>query len=382
MRLVFAAIPAFGHLYPLMPLALACADAGHDVTVAAGPPFLGRLPLPTILQQPPGLDLEATMAETQRRNPHLHGGELMVGLFADVTAEAVVETLLPALEASPPDLIVYEAMDAGVGVVADLLGVPAVAYAISLVQDGPAAVHPATVRYRQEAWRRRGRRPPEDVVLLGRGLLDHTPPSLRGLGAALDATRFPVRPVPYAEGSATVPAWMTAPASRPRVYLTLGTVSFGAVDVLRRAVQEISSLDVDLLVVVGPEGDPAALGAVPANVQVERFVDQAGVLARVDLLVHHGGTGSVLGALANGLPQLVMPQGADQYANAAALSEVGAARALVEPYPESGAIRREVEHLLSGTAERGRARELQAEIAALPEPADVVDQLVALAADG
>ena len=31
MRIVFAAIPAYGHLYPVLPLAMACAAAGHDV---------------------------------------------------------------------------------------------------------------------------------------------------------------------------------------------------------------------------------------------------------------------------------------------------------------------------------------------------------------
>ena len=58
MKILFAAIPAYGHLYPLMPLALACAEAGHDVTVACGKPFLGRLPLPTIPQQPDALELD------------------------------------------------------------------------------------------------------------------------------------------------------------------------------------------------------------------------------------------------------------------------------------------------------------------------------------
>ena len=57
MKIVVASIPAYGHLYPLMPLALACADAGHDVTIAVGPPFLDRLPLPTVPQQPDELDL-------------------------------------------------------------------------------------------------------------------------------------------------------------------------------------------------------------------------------------------------------------------------------------------------------------------------------------
>jgi hypothetical protein len=46
-KIMFAPLGAYGHLYPMMPLALACADAGHDVMIATGKPFLDRLPLPT-----------------------------------------------------------------------------------------------------------------------------------------------------------------------------------------------------------------------------------------------------------------------------------------------------------------------------------------------
>ena len=45
---MFASLGAYGHLYPMMPLALACADAGHETVIATGPPFLERLPLPTV----------------------------------------------------------------------------------------------------------------------------------------------------------------------------------------------------------------------------------------------------------------------------------------------------------------------------------------------
>jgi UDP:flavonoid glycosyltransferase YjiC (YdhE family) len=44
------------------------------------------------------------------------------------------------------------------------------------------------------------------------------------------------------------------------------------------------------------DGEPAALGEVPDNVRVERFVAQSVVLSLVDVIVHHGGTGTVLGA--------------------------------------------------------------------------------------
>jgi UDP:flavonoid glycosyltransferase YjiC (YdhE family) len=37
MRILFIAIPAQGHIRPLMPLVRASLDAGHDVSFATGP---------------------------------------------------------------------------------------------------------------------------------------------------------------------------------------------------------------------------------------------------------------------------------------------------------------------------------------------------------
>jgi len=169
---------------------------------------------------------------------------------------------------------------------------------------------------------------------------------------------------------------LAGPAARPRVYLTLGTVSFGAVDVLQRAITEIAALDLDVLVAVGPDGDPAAFRPVAANVHIERFVAQAQVLALVDLVVHHGGYGTVLGALAAGLPQLILPQGADQFHNARSLVTFGAARALLADDQVPGAIGDAVAALLAIDApERAVIAGLRDEIAALPAPADVVPEL-------
>ena len=115
---------------------------------------------------------------------------------------------------------------------------------------------------------------------------------------------------------------------------------------------------------------PAALGAVADNVHVERFVAQAQVLDLVDVVVHHGGYGTVLGVLAAGLPQLILPQGADQFHNATSLVDFGAARALRADEQLPGAIGAAVAALLAADAsERVAVADLQAEIAALPAPA-------------
>lgn len=380
MKILFASLGAYGHLYPLMPLALAAAEAGHEVRVATGAPFLDRLPLPTVPAYT-GLELGDAVAETRRRHPQLSGVDLSVAMFADVTSEQVLPTMVEVCENFGPDLVVYEAMITGAGVAADVLGIPAAAYAIGLARFVYPMLHGETIRYRSDAWHRSGRTPPRSP-LLATALIDPAPPSLRSFGGAIEIDTIPVRPVAYSESSASVPEWLRAPGERPRVFLTLGTVSFGAVEVLRRAAEEIAAQEADLLVAVGPDGDPAVVDGIGGSVRVERFVAQSEVLPLVDLFVHHGGTGSVLGALEAGLPQVILPQGADQFANADVLSQLGAARALPEDEQTPGAIGAAVSDLLRPCPERDVATMIAGEIAALPAPAEVLPRLVDLARKG
>ena len=379
MKIVFASISAYGHLYPMMPLALACAEAGHDVTVAIGEPFLGRLPLRTVRGVPGGMDLDWVVGETKRRHPDVEGYELSVAMFGDTTADLISATLIPTFQEMRPDLVVYEAMNAGAGVAAGALGIPAAAYAIGMATFAIGTIHTAAVGYHADRWADHDRRAPSDAPLLAAALLDPVPPSMGRYGGATTVPTVPIRPVAFSESTAQVPGWLTAPRTRPRVYLTLGTVAFGAVEVLSRAVAEIAPLDVDLLVAVGPEGDPAALGAVPGNVHVERFVAQADVLPLVDIVVHHGGTGTVLGTFGAGLPQLILPQGADQFHNARRLADIGAGRALLNDEQLPGTIAQAVSEMLAGSSERQVATRLRDEIDALPMPAEIVPELVALA---
>jgi UDP-N-acetylglucosamine:LPS N-acetylglucosamine transferase len=381
MRIVFAAIPAYGHVYPMLPLATACAEAGHQVVIATGDPFVGGLKLPTISIFPAAMDLDQAVRETQRRHPGIDGLELTVAMFADTTAGIVKDNMLEVLAETGPDLVIFEGMNVGAGIAANVLGIPSVAFSIGMAQALIGFINSAALDYHRETWASRHRPPPVDSSSFAGRLIDPTPPSLLKFSGGQDVSRIPIRPIAYGETGGALPAWLSAPATRPRVYLTLGTVSFGAVEVLRQAVTEIAARDVDVLVAVGPDGDPAALGAVAANVHIERFVAQAQVLELVDLVVHHGGYGTVLGALASGLPQLLLPQGADQFHNASSLADLGAARALTADQQSPGAIGAAVDALLQQDApERAVIAGLRAEIAALPAPADVAAKLAELVA--
>jgi UDP:flavonoid glycosyltransferase YjiC (YdhE family) len=123
--------------------------------------------------------------------------------------------------------------------------------------------------------------------------------------------------------------------------------------------------------------EPGTLGTVPANVHVEEWVPQRDVLARASAVVCHGGSGTVRGALAAGLPLVVTPLGADQPHNARRVAAVGAGIAL--PAPDAASLRAAVERVLAD-ADFGRgARRIADEIAALPPVDAAVPVLKAIA---
>jgi len=176
-----------------------------------------------------------------------------------------------------------------------------------------------------------------------------------------------------------MPEWVAVPRSRPLVYLTLGTVSFVAVPVLREAARGLAALDVDVLVAVGPGGDPGALGPLPGHVRVERWVPQAAVLQHVDLVVHHGGSGTTLASLARGLPQLVLPQALpDQVVNAANVHAAGAGLVLSPQEVTAGAVAERARTLLAEPRFAEQAGRVRQEIDGMPGPAETVPVLRAL----
>ena len=142
------------------------------------------------------------------------------------------------------------------------------------------------------------------------------------------------------------------------------------------AVAALARLPVRVLVTVGPDGDPDVLGPQPDHVLVERWVDQPRVLQHCDVVVSHAGSGTFLGALAEGLPQLCLPQAADQFRNSEGGRRAGVAVVLSPDESSPQAIASAVGALLTDEPLHRRAHGVADEIAAMPSPDDVVDRLV------
>jgi UDP:flavonoid glycosyltransferase YjiC (YdhE family) len=154
--------------------------------------------------------------------------------------------------------------------------------------------------------------------------------------------------------------------------VTLGTVYGGHTAALGAAIEGLQSLAVNLIVAVGPQGDPSLFEGCGRHVLIERLVPLAGVLTHCDAVVSQGGSGVMLGALAQGLPQLMLPQGADQFRNAEICTRTGAALALAPPEATPGAISKSTHRLLHEGSFASAAQ-----IAAMPDASAVVEALTA-----
>jgi UDP:flavonoid glycosyltransferase YjiC (YdhE family) len=119
----------------------------------------------------------------------------------------------------------------------------------------------------------------------------------------------------------------------------------------------------------------------PAHVTVARWVNQADVLPHCAVVVSHGGSGTFLGALGLGLPQLCLPQAADQFRNAAAAVRTGAGLALAPDAATPDAVRDALRRILVEDAFRSAAAGLADTIRAMPGPAEVVPVLERVAID-
>lgn len=375
MRVLFTTPAGLGHIHPSVPLAREMLARGHDVLwavprssalrveqaglgTAAMPDAPAASPANAIAQYPELADL-----------PVLERPDAMFGkLFGALAAPHMLEGLAPIALEWRPDLVVADAAEFAGPIVAAELGVPCVSRGF-----GPLLPETRVARAGEEVaslWRSRGLEPRPYGGMYDYLYLDIFPPTLKAPPAGHIARRQPLRPVAYdgaAEGNVPLPVGR---ADRPLVYVTMGTV-FNDAGPLRNAVNAIASLDARVLVTVGPAADPSVLGTHPEHVRVEQYVPQTRVLGACDVVVSHAGSGTVLATLALGVPQLCLPQGADQFLNAQAVAGAGAGISLLPDAATPNAIHAAVGRLLDEPSYGDGAGAVAAEITAMPSPTDV-----------
>ena len=211
-------------------------------------------------------------------------------------------------------------------------------------------------------------------------LLTISPPSFRDSAFPLPSSARSLRPVIFDQsGDERLPAWVERLPPRPTVYATMGTVVNKVPGTLEAIVSGLRDESITLIVTTGRDRDPAVFGPQPPNVHIERYVPQSLLLPFCDLVITHGGTGTVMAALDHGLPMVILPIAADQPDNARRCTELGVAIAV---YPEERTpetIRAATRKVLTDPGYRENAVRLQDEMQAMPGPAHAVALLERLA---
>jgi MGT family glycosyltransferase len=190
----------------------------------------------------------------------------------------------------------------------------------------------------------------------------------------MPASTRPLRPVAADEALADAPAWIDT-ASRPRVCVTMGTMPIATEAVLPWVAAAFEGFDGEVIVTTGPLTDPSRFGASPENVRFVPYVPMSRLLPTCAAVVFHAGSGTMLAALAAGLPMVLLPVGADQPANAERCVAAGVGVHVSREEQEPAAVRAAVETVLGDPRYREAALRVKGEIEAMPSPVAVVGDL-------
>lgn len=337
MRILFSSMALPGHLTPVLPYATALRDQGHDVRVCTSAKAAEKL-RKAGLDHVPGPDITmdeliVAFAGTEGLSEDEKDAITIPRVFVELAARKAMPTVQETITAWQPDLIVRESCEFAALVAAEKARIPHVRIAIlhcdmekKFGALSAAAVDGLRVSVGLTADRA--------ASLIAEPVFTAFPKALGETRVASHAPE-PMRvamPLEVVSQADPRPSWVPTNGEH-LVYVTFGTQS-GTTDreraMYRTALDAVAELPVRVLLTTGPNMAEHPLGPIPSNVVVETFVPQAQVFQHAKAVVTHGGSGTVLGALAVGLPLVVAPMFADQPDNARAVAATGAGVAVFD----------------------------------------------------
>jgi UDP:flavonoid glycosyltransferase YjiC (YdhE family) len=370
-----------GVVIPMLPIARALRKREHEVVIAVGPDVQARV-------EEAGFEATVIGPSAMDAAMRAFGDPAVAGSNADATFAAAMfggvfaPALLPELrriaDTFAPDAVLHPPVEMASPILAAERGIPSVTYGFGQVL--PADMARASAERVAPLWEAAGLVADPHAGAYLDGYLDPCPPSMR-LGDPPPARVVQlIRPEIAGNSSDPLPPDIAALDSRPVLYVSLGTVPlFNQPATFHVLLDVVAAEDLDVVVTVGPNNDPASLSTLPANVHVHRWLPLRPLLDICNAVVCHGGSGTTLAALNAGLPLVLVPQGADQFENALACEKARTARVLRGDDLGSAAVRDAVLAVIAPESpERAAARTVADEIAAMPaayEAAAIVEHL-------
>ncbi|MFD9740513.1 nucleotide disphospho-sugar-binding domain-containing protein [Umezawaea sp. NPDC059074] len=401
MRVLFVPFDYPTHYREQTPLAWALRAAGHEVLVACGA-VLGPTVSTTGMVHAvvgDGYDTFAAYQAVDSEIQEVFGRKLTSEALVDLTdeerkkllemmwtpyarcADGMTGDLVRLIREWRADLVIADpwiyaaplaAQLTGVKLVRHLLGTDTMRYMGAAGQSGVQEGDPRT-RWPSPLVRLFDKYEVELRDEYADAVVDPVPASMQ---LDFDIHRFRMQFVPY-NGPGVRPAWLQEEPERPRVCVTWGTMTGGLKSqqrfLLPEVVRSVAKPGLDVVLAV-TEGDAERLGDLPDGVRIAPQIPLHLLLPSCSAIVHQGGCGTILTAARYGVPQVSIPEVADQPLYAASLAGTGAG-VTVEPdrAVEAGDA---VSSLLGDSDHARAAKGLQAELLSLPTPADIAAQLV------
>lgn len=337
MKVLFSSTVGSGHVRPLVPFMREMASRGHDIRLVA-PEQLRELANSvsvsfTPVPGPSNADIQEVWNRRHALPKEQFARYAVQEKFARLRAVPALPSLINECKAWAPQLIVREEAEFAAPVAAELCSIPTVRLE---TQNSPAV-----------KWFLDYGAVPVDEMRQSVGLVPdkgaslQSEPCFSAFPSSFDPTKdgssrrepFRFRTAPSAPNkSLERPEW--APENRwPTIYITFGTEAGGEEyqrEVYRLTLEAVAELPVNALLTTGGKMDASLLGGIPANVTVQGFVPQAEITPWISAIVFHGGSGTLLGALASGLPMVIIPLMADQFSNATSAQDANVGIAVLD----------------------------------------------------
>jgi len=141
-----------------------------------------------------------------------------------------------------------------------------------------------------------------------------------------------VGPIVWQRGDAALPDGVAKfGTDRPLIWVYSGNPRYAraptpvdSIVVIRAAIAAFAHAPVQVVLTTGYQALPRELGALPSNFHHAAYLPGPQMAARCDLLVHHGGHGSVMTGLAAGTPAVIIPTITERESNARRVAALGA----------------------------------------------------------
>jgi len=164
------------------------------------------------------------------------------------------------------------------------------------------------------------------------------------------------------------PAYLAEPGD-PWVLVSISSQLQDDVTLAEAALAALADRPVRVVLTIGPGHRPEEISVLPRNAHVEQTIPHSVVLRRGVLLVSHAGHGSVMKALWEGRPMVLMPWGRDQPGVAARAQALGVAAVVPRGADARGALADAIDRVLGSPEMRTSAARHSARLQATDPPA-------------